>query len=76
MLGAKGIRICSVYTQEGALRQENWILVPHLSLTIYKITGLLTVSKALSGSRLCLNTAFDQESRTFSYGAELIELCS
>lgn len=54
-------------------RQENWILVPNLSLTGYKMTGLLMVSKALSGSLLCPNTAFDQGSRTFSYGAKLIE---
>ena len=46
--------------------QENWIQVPSLSLTGYKMTGLLMVSKALSGSLLCLNTAFDQGSRTFS----------
>ena len=55
--------VCSVYIQEGAPRQENWILVPNLSLTGYKMTGLLMVVKSLSGSLLCLNTALDQESR-------------
>ena len=55
--------VCSVYIQEGAPRQENWILVPNLSLTGYKMTGLLMIVKSLSGLLLCLNTVLDQESR-------------
>ena len=57
-------------------RQEGWILVSNLSLIGYKIMGWLMVCKTPSGSLLCLNTAFDQESRTFSYGAGLTELCT
>lgn len=55
---------------------RNWILVPNLSLTGYKMTGLLTIAEALSGSLLCLNTAFDQESRTSPDEAKAIELCN
>lgn len=61
--------MCVLFTLRKDLwleRQENWILVSNLSLTGYKRTGLLMVSKALSGLLLCLNTAFERGSRTFS----------